>query len=412
MKKIFSLLMLLWLVTALHAQQNRTISMGPAYVNQVYFGLASGQTATAPRDAWDLAFISNPFSASIRVNSGAGAQLFIPLAADTGDWETSDTAGMIPVFDSDTSWEESAFNYGHGGHPDYGWGLYAGGGTLIGKRIFFIRLLDGSLKKIWIKRLDSGDTYTIRLANPDNSRDTTFQIRKSDFRGKRFFYYDLRSMRSLDLDPPAEEWDLLFTKYSAQLAPGVFYPVTGVLSSGDIQVAKAGPVDTVTADYRQYDFSANISTIGYDWKSYDPVQFRYEIKDSTLYWLMSSDSSIYRLIFTAFEGASSGNISFKLKKLTTSTGLGEEKNNEAFDFFPNPASGRLYLMMAWKRAPEKVLLHIADMQGRTILTRSFEGLNSGMQRLELSIASLPAGTYLLLLDDGRETISRKLFVRK
>lgn len=402
--------MLLWLASALQAQQNRTLSMGPAYANQVYFGLASGQTATAPRDAWDLAFSSNLFSASIRVNSGAGATLFLPLAADTGDWATADTAGMIPVYDSDTSWEESAFNYGHGGHPDYGWGLYTGGGTLIGKRIFFIRLLDGRLKKIWIKRLDSGDTYTIRLANPDNSEDTTFQLRKSDYRGKRFFYYDLRTMRSLDLDPPAEEWDLLFTKYSARLAPGVFYPVTGVLTSGDIQVAKAGPVDTGTADYRQYSFSTNISAVGYDWKSYDPVQFQYEIKDSTLYWLMRPDSSIYRLIFTSFEGASSGNLSFNLKKLRTSTGVGEEINTMAFDFYPNPASDRLHVMLSLKRAPEQLLLQIVDMQGKTLLMRSFPGLNSGMQVLELPLVSLPAGAYLLLLDDGKEMISRKLFV--
>ena len=404
--------MLFCLVTALDAQQARTLSMGPAYANQVYFALASGQTATAPRDAWDLAFSSNLFSASIRVNSGAGAGLFLPQAADTGNWATADTSAMIPIYDSDTSWEESAFNYGHTGHPDYGWGLYTGGGTLIGKRIFFIRLLDGRLKKIWIKRLDSGDTYTIRLANLDNSEDTTFQLRKSDYRGKRFFYYDLRTMRSLDLDPPAEEWDLLFTKYSARLAPGVFYPVTGVLSSGDIQIAKAGPVDTATADYRQYNFSSNISAIGYDWKSYDPVLFQYEIKDSTLYWLMSSDSSIYRLIFTSFEGASSGNLSFNLKKLRTSTGLGEEINTMAFDFYPNPASDRLYVMLALKQAPERVLLQIVDMQGKILLTRSFQDLNSGMQRLELPLASLPAGAYLLLLDDGKEMTSRKLFIQE
>jgi len=411
MKNVVIIFTLLCLHAGLHAQENKNISMGPAYANQVYFDLDSGQTRVAPRDAWDLAFNSNLFSAAIHVNSAAGAQLYIPLAADTGNWPTVDTAGMVPVFDSDTSWEESAFNYGHGGHPDYGWGLYAGGGTLIGKRIFFIRLLDGSLKKIWIKRLEVGDTYTIRLASLDNMEDTTFQLRKSDYHGKRFFYYDLRSMRSLDLDPPAEKWDLLFTKYSAQLAPGVFYPVTGVFTSGDILVAKARPVDTASADYNSYPFSSNISAIGYDWKSYDPVQLRYEIEDSTLYWLMSSDSSIYRLIFTAFEGSSSGNIFFKLKKLSKYTGIGEAKNSVVFDYFPNPVFGRLYVMLAWKKAPEHVHLQIVDMQGKTLLTKSFAGLNSGMQRLELSVASLPAGAYLLLLDNGEERVSRKLFVR-
>ncbi len=408
MKKIYALISFLILGFGLQAQQTVSLSMGPGYANQIYFGLKDQHTASAPRDAWDLAFMTNLFSASIRVNSGAGTQLYLPVISDTSAWATADTAGMIPVYDSDTSWDESAFNYGHGGHPDYGWGHYLSGGTLIGKRIFIIQLQDGQWKKIWIQKLDAGNTYTIRLANLDNTADTTFQVKKTDYQGKRFFYYNLRSMEALDLDPPIADWDLIVTRYSSEVAPGIYYPVVGVLGSGDVEIAEARHVDTSISNYSGYPFSSNISVIGYDWKAFDRTTNQYVVEDSLIYWVRTPDSSVYKIIFTSFEGSSTGNLSFKLYKMNTGTGVDDPAEQTELELYPNPASDQLRIKWKLNGASSSARLALYNTAGLCVWSDSRELTGSGHDSWNVDVSSLPSGIYLLQIreDKGRGSIKK------
>ncbi len=397
--------------TAAWAQVTDTASMGAGYMYQTYYSMANGTVLQQTRDSWDLQFVANIFSASVRVNSAAGAQLYEPLNSDTTNWSTLDTSGMQPVYDRDTSWEESAFNANATGHPDYGWGYYTGSGNLTGKKIFVIKLVDGSFRKIWIRGLAFGDTYTIEVANLDGSNDTTFQVKKTDYTGKSFFYYDLRGMQVLDLDPPAENWDLVFTKYSAQVAPGMYYPVTGVLSNAEVEVAEARGVDINAVDYTMYPFQTDISAIGYDWKSFNMNNFQYEVEDSLVFWVRGRDSGIYRLVFTAFGGSADGNFVFT-KQFVAQTGLEDIQTPVvATDLYPNPARGQFTLMLDLNQPMANTRAGLLDMIGRIVKTWQTGNLPSGLQSLRFSLPDLAPGMYLLQFGNDAFTINKRIIVR-
>lgn len=392
------------------AQTSVTVSIGAGYANQTYYSLKNNTSVQQPRTDWDLQIVENAFSASIRVNSGADAQLYELANSDTLSWNSVDTAGMSAIYDRDTTWEESAFNYGNTGHPDYGWGLYTGGGNLFGKKIFAIKLVDGSFRKIWIKSLLVGNTYTIRMANLDGSNDTTFQLVKSDYTGKSFFYYDLRNLQAIDLDPMADDWDLLFTKYPAEVAPGVYYPVTGVLANYEVEVAKAAGVDVGTVNYLDYPFQTNIATIGYDWKVFNMQTFLYEVEDSLVYWVLGRDSVIYRIEFTSFSGSSSGDFDFDVT-VVSPTGINNIHDAiQALDIYPNPMDEDASIMLSLAQNGP-ISLQLIGMDGSLVFQNELQDVQAGLQVIPFHLDGLAAGIYVLHIRSGQQTLSRKIIVK-
>ncbi len=408
MKKIIYTCLFLLAGSQVKSQTSVTVSMGSGYANQVWYSLKNNVSTFQSRDSWDIQISDNAFSASIRVNSGAGAQLFDLLNADTLAWNSIDTSGMMAIYDRDTTWEESAFNYGNTGHPDYGWGYYTGGGNLFGKKIFVIKLVDGTYKKIWIKSLLVGNTYTIRMANLNGSNDTTFQLIKSDYAGKSFFYYDLRNMQVVDPEPPADDWDLTFTKYSAEVAPGVYYPVTGVLANFEVSVAEASGVDVNTVNYSDYPMQTDIATIGYDWKTFNMQTFQYEIEDSLVYWVLGRDSVIYRIEFTSFSGSSSGDFDFDVT-VVNPTGINSfNQNINALDVYPNPVNQNATIMLMLSQA-QSASMQLIAMDGRIMYQNQFD-LTKGMNVIPFQRNNYAAGIYFLQIKAGKQVITKKILL--
>ena len=156
--------------------QEYTISMGNNSEEDVYFSLAQGVANTATRADWDIEFSTPMQSAAIRINEGAGVQLY--SVGDTNQWETVvsfDAGNYEELLNDNSDWSNGAFNRTATGFPNYGWGTYHQGNpdhNVGGDSLYVIKLTDGSLKKFMIRsRIGLTGTYILRWADIDGSEE-------------------------------------------------------------------------------------------------------------------------------------------------------------------------------------------------------------------------------------------------
>lgn len=291
-----------------------SISMGTGYAQDVYYSMENGIISTSDRSGWDIAFSTNPMSSTVLINEGYGVELYNYPNGDMDAWDNVDTMGMAfwpPMFNSDTSWYNGAFDRNSTGHPDYGWGVYnSQTHDVIGDSLFVIRLSDGSLKKIFIeKRAAMSNSFSIKYADLDGTTESK-EINCNDYAAKNFIYLNLTSGTILDIEPDSESWDIMFTRYHDESIP---YIVTGVLSNMEVECAEVRDTDPADADPETAEFTTDISTIGADWKRFDMGSFTYVMEEDLCYFVKSGDNT-YKLIFTGTDGSATGTTSFEIEK--------------------------------------------------------------------------------------------------
>lgn len=91
------------------------------------------------------------------------------------------------------------------------------------------------------------------------------------------------------------------------------------------------------------------------------------------------------------------------------TGIGEEYPSASTGIYPNPASEKIYVDAGGFKG-QNYQYRIYDSQGRQIMGSKLY-LN-GLAPLELNIEQLPAGLYILRLEDYRQVIFSGKFIRK
>ncbi len=413
MKKISPLCMMLFSIFATQAQVavNDSVSLSSNYANMSFYSLANGEQANVNAKDWDLQIWNNLMSASIRVNDGAGVMLYRLVNDDTTDWNSVDTTGMTPLYNSDTSWETGAFSALAGVHPDYGWGIYDdfNNGNLKGYRIFVIKTLNGNYKKIWVKRHVwdgiSAAYYEIAIANLDNSNEENITISKTDYPTKSFTYYSIDSAEIKDIEPQKNNWDIVLRRYQT-LTQGQYYTVMGVLTHPDVLSAEARGVEVSSNDYTPYSFSENISVIGSDWKNFNQSTFQWEIMDSLAYFVAAQDGYYYKVIFTGFGGQGTGKVVFNKTQLEPpATAVSEVSNLESLTTYPNPATDRIQTLFTLKNDAD-VTVRVLDLAGKSHLSIAAQA-RAGLNNFSLNIAELSQGFYLLSVDDGNSKLTFK-----
>lgn len=296
--------------------RTESISMGANYANEIYYSLSSGVVATVPRNNWDIAFSVSPREASILTNTTSGVVLkAYPV---TAGWEWSDPIdttgyyGWAPLYNSDTTWTEGAFNMNATGHPNYGWGVYdMNTHNLTGVSLYIIKTRAGSYKKIWIQsKLSAAQEYTFLYADLDGSNEYVVTL---DLGGstKNFEYYSLDTNSEMDREPN-DTWDLVFTKWIDRTME---YPVTGVLQNIDVTAQESTDTDPASTDFPSSGFLTAMSTIGADWKIINMETFQYEMDDTRVFFVKDLKGDVYRIKFNTFEGSGTGNISFDVSVL-------------------------------------------------------------------------------------------------
>ena len=397
--------------TIINAQENVSISMGAGYENEVYVNLEDLTENTYEAASWDIAFLRNdPQNIGIRVNDGIGIQVF-EAANDAAEFNSIDVAAeasWTPLYNDDTNWDNGAFMQGS---ATYGWGEYNPVTHHVeGTIVFVLKYSDGSYVKFINE--DYFDSYTFKYATWDGNawvNETTQTINNEDNPENRYNYYSFQNNEEVVAEPEVDNWDFVFTKYTTYLdPPGQFYTVTGVLHNPNVTVAQ-NEESTGTGDPNEQDYLEEINTIGYDWKSFNGAG--YDVNSDMAYYVKRADNTVYRVVFTAFEGSATGNLTFVLEDLSE-LGFNAISEDISFGMYPNPtANGQVTLVYDISATtPAKNTVEIYAMDGTRVFLEEVTN-QSGFYNKTIDVSTLQSGVYVVNFISGSNSSSKKLIIK-
>ena len=389
--------------------QTVQISMGNNYANQIFYSMQNGEIKNISNDNWDLAFTTDQYASTIRTNDGKGVELYTYHLGDTSDWQNINVSILnnlsSGMYNSEISWYDGAFENNSLGHPDYGWGVYNMiTHNVTGDSLYIIKTINGNWKKIWIQELTTAGEYIFKFANLDGSNEITQSILKTNYTDKNFIYFSIDQNTIIDREPINSEWDITFTKYISPVQ-AMPYPVTGVLTNNNIEVAKAtGVTDPLTYfDYSNHNFNNEINSIGYDWKSY---QGSFVVDANRCYFIKDKNENIWRLVFNSFDGMSTGNVEFNTELIFNTS---SENINKAssLNVFPNPTTQNTNLIFDFE---EECLINIYDISGVQVYSNQLN--STGLELINLPTGNFDAGLYFLVVyKENRVLAKEKLIVQ-
>ena len=389
--------------------QTVQISMGNNYANQVFYSMKNGEIKNISNDNWDLAFTTDQYASTIRTNDGKGVELYTYHLGDTSDWQNINVSIMnnlsSSMYNSEISWHDGAFENNSLGHPDYGWGVYNMiNHNVTGDSLYIIKTINGNWKKIWIQELTTAGEYIFKFANLDGSNEITQSILKTNYTDKNFIYFSIDQNTIIDREPISSEWDITFTKYISPVQ-AMPYPVTGVLTNNNTEVAKAtGVTDPLTYfNYSNHNFNNEINSIGYDWKSY---QGSFVVDANRCYFIKDKNENIWRLVFNSFDGMSTGNVEFNTELIFNTS---SENINKAgsLNVFPNPTTQNTNLIFDFE---EECLINIYDISGVQVYSNQLNSI--GLELINLPTGNFDAGLYFLVVyKENRVLAKEKLIVQ-
>lgn len=294
---------------------------GIDYLKQSYFDLSTHQNkASNDRDAWDIAFSCDPANPNIFVNPA-----MLMRVAHTGQFDFS-----LPINTSnyqDQLEYERAAHYFQKGFMQTDFEI---NGSVKGE-VFLIDLgLNLQNKARGFKLLQlldfDGSSYTLQLSDTDNNNPQQFIVNLNGTYNNLYISFTDVS-NTLTLEPPKEDWDLLFTKYMERLFDGVDtvdYSVTGCLINPyktKAYLNEESRKDTTISFYSltaddidESEFSSHLNTVGHDWKFFDlSGSSRFLIVPHRHYFIKDNNETNYRLQFTGFysELGNKGAVSFE-----------------------------------------------------------------------------------------------------
>jgi hypothetical protein len=405
MKKFYIVTLLVGFWTATSAQLvTDYVTTGPSYETQVWYSMENGEVGTAPLNNWDIAVEITGFTASIRANNQKGLEVYqTPFAAS--EWESlnegSFDSNWPKLYNSVTSWGQGAFNQHYTSDFDLGWGIYNPITHVVsGDSLQVVQLPDGSLKKFRIESL-AGGVYTFTHANLDGSASVTATINKDDFQGKNFAYYSIENDEVLDREPLSAEWDITFHKFM-DLVQGIPYAVSGVMHNAGVEVSQVSGIPVDEADPWSEGFSADINTIGWDWKTYEFQTNSWSLEENLSFFVRALNGNVYQLVFTDFEGSQTGIYEFGWEEFSALNT--EESIAEGITLFPNPvASGNLTIT----GVPADANVSIFDVTGK--LVENIRSNQNGL--LVIDTDHLTNGTYIVNIQTEMDVFTTKFIVQ-
>lgn len=412
MKKLVLSIMAFGSLISSQAQETVTLSMGAGYADEVYFNLEDQATNTFDAASWDIAFLRHdPMDMSIRVNDGVGIQVF-EASDDPADFNTIDVANeanWTPLYNDDTDWDNGAFMQGS---ATFGWGEYNPANHHVeGTIVFVLKYADGTYVKFINE--DYFGAYTFKYASWDGTNwigETTRTVANTTNPENRYNYFSLRNNIEVVAEPALDAWDFVFTKYNTFLdPPGQNYIVTGVLHSPEVTVAENDET-TGAGDPNTLTYLEEINTIGYDWKSF--TGSGYDVNSDMAYYVKIDANTVYRVIFTEFEGSSSGNITFTIEDVSDQLGVESVSDNVSFGMFPNPTANGQVTVVFENVTSSSIdnSVEIYTMNGAKVLKTEVTN-NGGFYQKNLNVSSLQSGVYVVKFTAGNSSVSKKLIIQ-
>ena len=388
------------------------VSMNPGNTDMVFYSIEDGYVSSITQSVWDLAFDVSPMGATIRINGGNGCELFLYGGIET--WDDVDMAVIetLPnLYNDQSNWGVGAYSQGGDGMFDIGWGLYDVVTHIVtGNKVFVIKLGDGTLKKTKIVSLEAGE-YKFVYSNIDGTDSQEISVLQSDYTDKNFVYFNFEEGMVMDLEPDNNSWNLVFLKYVADLGGGYYYPVTGCLANPNTNIQQ---LEGLADPFYDSDFSTELMSdladeIGYDWKSYDMEAGVYNIVVDRCYFVSEENGSIWRIVFTAFEGSATGNVEMGIlleqPAVNDVSNLNVTDNLNEILLYPNPASNEnVILEMAQKT---DAAVYIYDSKGSIVLAPSI--VNDG-NFVSLQVKELSQGIYFVEVRADAASSTKRLII--
>lgn len=417
MKKVILPLLLFFSFSILSAQTLDTVSMGAGYANQVWYKIDTDVETKQVRTNWDLAFSARRFDAAVWSNPRINVYR-AQAAASTFATMTVDTLTLLDrhiQYNSDTSWLYGALNRSGDGVFDYGWGNYSlQSKNVTGDSVYVLKLASGVWKKFLIERMVYDTMWILRHANLDGSNDRRDTIKKSNYMGKGFAYFDFASNTVRNREPAA--WDVTFWQYNSLTpdANGVMTPyvLTGLMHNLNVTVAKRISRDTASDVYTGVPFKKEINTIGAEWKNFNMTTNAWTVSDSSTFFVKLTNGKLYKIVFTKFGGSSTGNFIFTREYIAQLTSTTEKvENNASLVVSPNPATdGNISVVFDLAKSANNVDFQLINLAGQVVYNEKL-GAANGLQTFNLPYLNLQSGMYLarLTFDGQQKTV--KLIVK-
>src|SRR5699024_4051043 len=184
---------------------------------------------------------------------------------------------------------------------------------------------------------------------------------------------------------------------------GQMYPVQGALQDPQVEVAVNTNAD---AEEEDLDFSEEINTEGYDWKTYE--EGRYTVDPATYYFLKYEDGTVYRFHFLSYDGSDTGDFSLGYEDVTNQMDVEHFDADNSLSLYPNPsADGNINILFDGNQNG-KAQVKVYDMNGRLVKQQSFDA--NGFTNHHLDLTGASSGVYILKFTTDRYTATKKLIL--
>lgn len=413
--------------TAQEGYTEVTVNTQPAYTNQVYYKFASNTQTAIPSASWDLSFEkpASQFSmGGIRVND-ARIRVFQAAVTEAGyaTVDVAQEANWTELFNSHLTWSEGAFDNADNPNPgptNFGWGNYNTGNAdhhIGGAIVFVLKFSDNTYKKIFIDNYNpfTGE-FDFKFSSWDGtawSADQMKTVNSNASATHKFTHFSFATNDVVTVAPADADWDMVFRQYYGPVNAGgqtVMYKVTGALQSPLVtvaQIAETGNTSETPTLPATTAYSAEINTIGDDWKAF--TGGTYVINPTNTYYVKYANGDIYRMFFTGFSGTAAGTLSFNYKNVTTTAGM-EDFNKNAFGFYPNPSVNKnITLIYDLQNGAAKNTVSIYSMTGAKVFETELAA--DGFNAKEINLSNLTSGIYMVTLESGKNTVSKKLVIQ-
>ncbi|MFP7657894.1 T9SS type A sorting domain-containing protein [Chryseobacterium proteolyticum] len=391
------------------------LTTGPNYQNRVFFDFSTNNIISQPADSWDIAFFRNSsMSFGTRINDAQNIEVY-QASAVPADWDNINIANIAswgsPLYNPDqtTSLQEGAFEQGS---ATYGWGDYNGGTHHIdGKVIFVLKYLStNTYVKFMITDYFGGYTFKYSKWNGSSWEATQTKTIANGTDDAYFNYFSFTTGDKVaNLEPPKANWDLMFTRYWTFYMNIMMYRMSGVIQSPTTKVAKVQPETQEVATSNipvSTAFSSNITSIGHSWK---PTSGIY----NDVVYYVKQGSEYYRMYFTSNGGASTGNMYFKYKNISSTLGIKEVGTKASFGLYPNPTTADKKVTVLFdvkEKANNKGCVEVYDLSGKQVYKSELTN-QTGFYKQDLNLSMLTSGTYLVKITYGGNSETKKLIVK-
>ncbi len=288
------------------------------YIYQVFYDLKTNSTVkTNIFSDWDLGFMTSDTAWHIILNNAK--TMYAGNSFNTNFEEVTSASGIEMLFDKSNGNTDSL--------ATAGW-INLSGETPVSENYVYVvnrgyneDYSNAGYKKI-IFETPENNKYKIKFADLNGQNEQSFTIEKDTTVNYVCFSFD---NGIVDIEPPKNDWTLLFTLYQTMLSTstGEFVPYTvkGALLNPHKIIANIDTLlnfsEITIEDTCNFEFKTDLDIIGYDWKYYNFEEGFYTIVPDRNYIIKNYDAYYYKLRFIDFydENGVKGTVTFEVVRL-------------------------------------------------------------------------------------------------